>query len=84
MRHAHTADMFCLPLDNVCQMDKFQHEVIAEAAETAFANRHTFSLGTFNGRRFVYTLFDGKPVIVIIEENKSFEYNATYSDILGD
>jgi hypothetical protein len=77
--------MYCLPIDDVCQMEQFRQKVVAEAAEDNLLNRQNFSLGTFNGCSFFYTrLPNAKPVIVIIELDKSDEYNAVYSNILGD
>jgi hypothetical protein len=79
--------MYCLPLDDACQMGRFQHDVVVEAVETAFKNERFFLLGAFNGRRYYYALFDTgsgiKPVIMITEDDKSDSYNAAYADVLG-
>jgi hypothetical protein len=78
--------MYCLPLDDVCQMEQFRYEVIAEAGEKTILNNQDFFLGEFNGRTFFYSTSPTlKPMIIIIEQNKSQEYNAAYAEILkGD
>lgn len=62
--------MDCLPLDAECEWAQFQHEVIAEAAEKYFLEKRRFSLGTFNGREFIYTWFGKTPVIIIYAINE--------------
>lgn len=75
--------MYCLPLDDVCQWENFQQKVVVEAAEANLINQQTFSLGTFNGRSFIFLTTPGtKPMIVIIEDDKSDSYNATFADYL--
>ena len=57
--------MYCLPLDDICQWDRLQYRLLAEAAEDYSIDSRTFSLGTFGGRTFTYTWFGKQPVILI-------------------
>jgi hypothetical protein len=72
--------MHCLPLDDLCQWNKFQYEVVAEAAEEYSLDNRTFTLGTFNGRRYVYTWLDKQPVILIDNAGQLSEA----PDVLGE
>jgi len=59
--------MYCLPLDNVCQWDQFQHKLIAAPAEDYKVNMLSFELGTFNGLVYTYVWDDKHPVIFVDE-----------------
>ncbi len=57
--------MYCLPIDDLCSIDKAHQKLVIEAAEDQFVNERTFVLGTFNSRVYTYTWFGKQPVILI-------------------
>ena len=72
--------MYCLPVDDLCHLDHgFQAET-RQAEREFFIYEQTFTLGTFNGRRYVYTWFDKTHVILIDNAGQLSET----PDILGD
>jgi hypothetical protein len=73
--------MYCLPLDDACQMDRLQYKLVTQAAEEDSIEQRTFSLGTFNGRKYTYTWFGKTPVIIIDEIGKPL---SEMPDILGE
>jgi hypothetical protein len=68
--------MYCLPLDDACQLEKFQHTVLRKAAEDFAIDSRTFSLGTFNGRVYTYTWLGKTPVIFIDDAGKPLSDSA--------
>lgn len=57
--------MYCLPLDDACQWERFQQKLIVEPAENYLIDARSFELGTFNGRIYTYTWLGKQPVIFI-------------------
>jgi hypothetical protein len=62
--------MYCLPIDDLCHIDQDYKAKVAEVAQHEFLRVNRFSLGTFNGREFIYTWFDKTPVIFIYAEDR--------------
>lgn len=54
--------------------------MIEEKARDYFIYEQTFTLGTFNGRRYIYTWFGKQPVIII---DNAGQLSKT-PDILGE
>ncbi len=73
--------MYCLPLDDGCQWDRFQHKLIAEPAEHYLVNQLSFEIGTFNGRIYTYVWDRKKPVIFIDDVGAP---SSARPDVLGD
>jgi hypothetical protein len=61
--------MYCLPLDDACQWEKLQYELVARPAENQKINALSFELGTFNGRIFTYVWNSERPIIFIEDAN---------------
>jgi len=57
--------MYCLPVDDVCQWDKFKYELLVEPAEDFLINARSFELGTFNGLTYTYVWHPTDPMIFI-------------------
>jgi hypothetical protein len=62
--------MYCLPVDDLCHIDQDFQVKVADIAQDEFLRVNEFSLGTFNGREFVYTWFGKTPVIIIYVEGR--------------
>jgi len=59
--------MYCLPVDNACQWQQFQYELVARPAEDYKVNTLSFELGMFNGLVYTYVWNEKQPVIYIDE-----------------
>jgi hypothetical protein len=59
--------MYCLPLDDACQWERVQYELIARPAKDYLINTFSFELGTFNGRIYTY-VWDAKQPVIFIDE----------------
>lgn len=73
--------MYCLPLDDSCQLARLEQKLIVAPAEDFLVDARTFDLGTFNGRTYTYTWIGSKPAIFI---NKVGALPSAIPDILGD
>lgn len=59
--------MYCLPLDDSCQWQKFQYELLVVPAEDQKVNALSFELGTINGLIYTY-VWDAKHPVIFVDE----------------
>jgi hypothetical protein len=72
--------MHCLPIDDLCHLERDHKVMIEEKARDNYVYENAFELGTFNGRRYVYTWLDNQPVILIDNEGQLYKE----PDIMGE
>lgn len=59
--------MYCLPLDDVCQWERFQHKLVAEPAENYLIDSRSFELGRINGCIYTY-VWDAKHPVIFVDD----------------
>lgn len=76
--------MYCLPVDDLCHIEKAFTAKVAEAARDQFINTNSFEIGTYNGRVYSYTWVDKQPLILIENVKASPDSNWGSSYLLGE